>query len=54
MSGEALRAYRSRLLRRFKHHSKEFADADLGAIMIRKSLTESKRRIALLTGSCAA
>ena len=32
LSGETLRAYRCRLLRRYRHHSKEFADADLAAI----------------------
>jgi hypothetical protein len=32
LSSETLHAYRCRLLRRYRHHSKEFADADLAAI----------------------
>jgi hypothetical protein len=45
MSGETLQSYRCRLLRRYKHHSKEFADADLAAIKDPKLFAGIESRI---------
>ncbi|MGA9005933.1 MAG: hypothetical protein WB495_03305 [Xanthobacteraceae bacterium] len=45
LSGETLHGYKCRLLRRYKHHSKEFADADLGAIKDPKLFAGIESRI---------